>query len=522
MPKFFIKTYGCQMNERDSEQVAHSLVARGYERVAHEAEADVVLLNTCSVRDMADQKALGKMGMLGRMAKERPHVVFGFLGCMAQARGESLLKNLPHVDLVVGTQKFHRVADYVDELVAKKSSGASVVNGRGYNRMDDLRFSIVDVAEEAGSQSTIRDQQLLPRQATAFVSIMQGCNMHCTFCIVPQTRGAERSRSIDEIVREVRDLVGRGVKEVTLLGQIVNLYGRHEFPAVAGVGDPGRKKSPFVHLLEAVHEIEGLERLRFTSPHPIGFRDDLIDAFERLQKLVEHVHLPLQSGSNKILKAMHRGYTAGKYVELVRRIRQARDGIAITTDIIVGFPGETEIDYKQTRDLVEEIQFDNAFVFRYSPRRDTPAAEMPDQIDERVKEERNQDLLRIVNESTRRAGERLVGCNVEILCEGPSKTNPARLMGRTRTNKIVVFPPSPAYGVTGPPSPGYGVAGPRSPMLRRASEGGDQLIGELVDVQIEQANGFSLYGTPVLPISRAATNDRVRAPNGDTDSPWRT
>jgi tRNA-2-methylthio-N6-dimethylallyladenosine synthase len=511
MPKFFIKTYGCQMNERDSEQVAHSLVARGYERVAHELEADVVLLNTCSVRDMADQKALGKMGMLGRMAKERPHVVFGFLGCMAQARGESLLKNLPHVDLVVGTQKFHRVADYVDEILARKGArarppGAPQRNGRPGGPslpLDDLRFSIVDVGEEAGSQSTIRDQQLVPRQATAFVSIMQGCNMHCTFCIVPQTRGAERSRSIDEIVREVRDLVARGVKEVTLLGQIVNLYGRHEFPKRDG-------KGPFVQLLEAVQEIEGLERLRFTSPHPIGFRDDLIDAFERLPKLVEHVHLPLQSGSNKILKAMHRGYTSERYVDLVRRIRQARDGIAITTDVIVGFPGETEIDYKQTRDLVEEIQFDNAFIFRYSPRRDTPAAEMPDQIDERVKEERNQDLLRIVNESTRRAGERLVGCTVEILCEGPSKTNPARLMGRTRTNKIVVFRPSPG--------------------LRRTGEESDELVGELVDVQITQANGFSLYGTPVLPISRAATNDRVRqrsahrtdSSGGETDSPWRT
>jgi tRNA-2-methylthio-N6-dimethylallyladenosine synthase len=493
MPKFFIKTYGCQMNERDSEQVAHSLVARGYERVAHEVEADVVLLNTCSVRDMADQKALGKMGMLGRMAKERPHVVFGFLGCMAQARGESLLKNLPHVDLVVGTQKFHRVADYLDELVAKKTSGAAAVNARGYNRMDDLRFSIVDVAEETGSQSTIRDQKLVPRQATAFVSIMQGCNMHCTFCIVPQTRGAERSRSIDEIVSEVRDLVSRGVKEVTLLGQIVNLYGRHEFPKIDN-------KSPFVQLLEALHKVDGLERLRFTSPHPIGFRGDLIDALSRLPKLAEHVHLPLQSGSNKILRAMHRAYTAEKYVELIQQIRQARSGIAITTDIIVGFPGETDADYKQTRDLVEEIQFDNAFIFRYSPRRDTPAAEMPDQIDERVKEERNQDLLRIVNESTRRAGERLVGCNVEILCEGPSKTNPARLMGRTRTNKIVVFPPSPRLRQTGPPSPGYSesfreVAGV-------AGEGNsDELIGELVDVQIERANGFSLYGTPILPES---------------------
>src|ERR1700751_2144205 len=234
MPKFFIKTYGCQMNERDSEQVAHSLMARGYERVSKESEADVVLLNTCSVRDMADQKALGKMGMLGRMAKERPHAVFGFLGCMAQARGAALLQGLPHVDLIVGTQKFHRVADYVDELVARKRVAIAGGGDPGCNhsRMDDLRFSIVEIGEEPGSQETIREQELRDKQATAFVSIMQGCNMHCTFCIVPQTRGPERSRSIAEIVREVRGLVEQGVKEVTLLGQIVNLYGRHEMPAV--------------------------------------------------------------------------------------------------------------------------------------------------------------------------------------------------------------------------------------------------------------------------------------------------
>jgi tRNA-2-methylthio-N6-dimethylallyladenosine synthase len=456
MPKFFIKTYGCQMNERDSEQVAHSLITRGYERVTNETEADVVLLNTCSVRDMADQKALGKMGMLGRVARERPHVVFGFLGCMAQARGGSLLENLPHVDLVVGTQKFHRVADYVEDALERKRN----------RRMDDPRFStrpdhfgVVDIGEEPGSQETIREQTLASRQATAFVSIMQGCNMHCTFCIVPQTRGAERSRSIPEIAREVRGLVAQGVKEVTLLGQIVNLYGRHEFPRIDN-------KSPFVQLLEAVHEIDGLERLRFTSPHPIGFRDDLINAFAGLPKLAEHVHLPLQSGSNRLLKAMHRTYTAEKYVDLVGRLRRAREGIGLTTDVIVGFPGETEVDYKQTRDLVEQIEFDNAFIFRYSARRETPAAEMSDQVDERVKEERNQDLLGVVDRSAHRAHERLIGQNVEILCEGPSKTNPARLMGRTRTNKIAVF------------------------------EGGDELVGELVDLTVERANGFSLYGTP--------------------------
>ena len=450
MPKFFIKTYGCQMNERDSEQVAHSLIERGYERTETESDADVVLLNTCSVRDMADQKALGKMGMLGRIAKERPRVVFGFLGCMAQARGADLLKNLPHVDLVVGTQRFHRVADYIDSVIQRNSHRA----------MDDPRLSIVDIEEETGSQSTIREQPLAPKQVTAFVSIMQGCNMHCTFCIVPQTRGSERSRTIGEIVVEVRALVSRGVKEVTLLGQIVNLYGRHEFPKIDN-------KSPFVQLLEAVHEVDGLERLRFTSPHPIGFREDLINAYRRLPKLVDHLHLPVQSGSNRILKGMHRIYTAEKYVDLVRRVRETRPGIAITTDIIVGFPGETDADYEETRKLVEQIQFDNAFVFRYSPRQETSAAEMADQVDERTKEARNHDLLEVVNDCARRINQRFVGRTVEVLCEGPSKTNPSRLMGRTRTNKIVLF------------------------------ESADDLAGAFVDVQIERATGFSLYATPV-------------------------
>jgi tRNA-2-methylthio-N6-dimethylallyladenosine synthase len=447
MPKFFIKTYGCQMNERDSEQVARSLIDRGYEVAPSESEADVVLLNTCSVRDMAEQKALGKMGMLRRTAHERPEVVFGFLGCMAQARGAELLKLVPHLDLVVGTQKFHRVAEYVDQLVTKKR----------HREMDDPRFSIVDTADEEGSQETIREHHLRPRQATAFVSIMQGCNMRCTFCIVPRTRGGERSRTITEIVREVRELVALGVKEVTLLGQIVNLYGRHEFPKRDG-------KSPFVQLLEAVHEVEGLVRLRFTSPHPIGFRDDLIGAFRELPKLCEHVHLPMQSGSDRILKAMHRAYTAESYLRLVEQLRIARPNIAVTTDIIVGFPGETDDDYARTRALVERVQFDNAFVFRYSARRETPAAEMSQQVDEKVKEARNHDLLTVVDASARRAGERLVGQAVEILCEGRSKTNAARLSGRTRGNKIVVF------------------------------EGDESDVGQLVNLGIVHSTGFSLTG----------------------------
>ena len=454
MPKVFLKTYGCQMNERDSEQVAQMLVKRGYEMTVDADEADVVLLNTCSVRDMAEQKALGKMGILGRLQKKRPHTVYGFLGCMAQSRGAALLSEVPHLDLVVGTQKFHKVADHVDAILRRKMAHDTA--------MDDLRFSIVDTDEEAGSQETIRDHASVP--PSAFVSIMQGCNMRCTFCIVPDTRGAERSRRVGSIVGEVRELVERGCKEVTLLGQIVNLYGRHEFPKVEG-------KSPFVQLLEAVHEVDGLERLRFTSPHPIGFRDDLVDCFGRLPKLAEHVHLPLQSGSDRLLKAMHRGYTADKFRALVAKLRANCPDIAITTDIIVGFPGETEEDYAATRALTDEIGFDNAFVFRYSPRKDTPAATMDAQLAEEVKEERNQDLLCVVNRHAQQKLQDLVGQTVEILCTGPSRHNDARLTGRTRGNKIVVF------------------------------EGDTQLTGELVEVDVTDTAGFTLY----------AANPRVAA-----------
>ncbi len=454
MPKVYLKTYGCQMNERDSEQVSRMLIARGYEMTPEAAGADVVLLNTCSVRDLAEQKALGKMGLLGRLRANKPEMVFGFLGCMAQSRGDELVRDIGHVDLVVGTQKFHKVADYVDELVQRKIAMRERL-------MDDARFSIVDVDEEAGSQETIREHVLKEKQATAFVSIMQGCNMHCTFCIVPSTRGAERSRRIEEIVAEVRTLVERGVKEVTLLGQIVNLFGRHEFAARDG-------KSPFVQLLEAVHSVEGLRRLRFTSPHPIGFKQDLIDAFARLPKLMPHVHLPMQSGSDRMLKAMHRTYTAEKYFALTEKLRAARPDIALTTDVIVGFPGETEEDHAATCAMLERVGFDNAFVFRYSKRRDTPAAELGEQLPESVKESRNQDVLRIIDRWAIAKGEALVGQRVEILCEGLSKTNEERLMGRSPGNKIVIF------------------------------EGGERHLGEVFDVQIERSSGFSLYGDPAV------------------------
>ena len=327
--------------------------------------------------------------------------------------------------------------------------------------MDDARFSIVDTAEEAGSQDTIREHVLKNKQVTAFVSIMQGCNMHCTFCIVPSTRGSERSRGIEDIVQEVEGLVARGVREVTLLGQIVNLFGRHEFPRVG-------EKSPFVQLLEAVHAVEGLQRLRFTSPHPIGFRADLVECYARLPKLMAHVHLPVQSGSDRILKAMRRTYTAEKYLALVESLRAARPDIALTTDVIVGFPGETDADFEASCELYRRVGFDNAFVFKYSTRRDTPAAVLDAQVPEEIRDERNRVLLALVDEFALKKNEVLVGRRVEILCEGPSKTNPATLSGRSPGNKIVIF------------------------------EGGERHIGEVFDVQIERTTGFSLYGNPAV------------------------
>ena len=448
MPSVFIKTYGCQMNERDSEAVAAQLVAKGYSLAPAEGTADVVLLNTCSVRDAAEQKAIGKMhGLAAEVRRHRPNVVLGFMGCMAQSRGQALLDRLPDVDLVVGTQKFHRTAEYLDEIFSGK------------------RNKICDVGEEEGSEATIREHILAgnarTRSVTGFVSIMQGCNQYCTFCIVPYTRGQERSRTIPDIVGECRELAARGVKEITLLGQIVTSYGKREI----GVRD-GR--SAFVQLLEAVHEIEGLERLRFTSPHPKGYGDDLVEAYGRLPKLCESAHIPMQSGSDRILKLMHRGYTRAGCLAIIQKLRRIQPRIGITTDIIVGFPGETENDFEATLSLAQEAAFDNAYIFKYSPRKDTPAATMPDQVPQAIKEERNQRLLNVVNEIGARKYEAQVGKCVEILVEGPSRRNPARLQGRTRTNKIVVF------------------------------EGSERQIGELLALKILRAGSFTLYGDPAI------------------------
>lgn len=447
MPSVYIKTYGCQMNERDSEAVAAQLVAKGYTLAKSEATADVVLLNTCSVRDMAEQKALAKMtNVIGSAKKRRPDQIFGFMGCMAQSRGKELIDRLPDVDLVIGTQKFHRTADYLDELI----SGA--------------RAKVVDVEAEEKSEAAIREHLLngnAKKSVTAFVSIMQGCNQYCTFCIVPYTRGEERSRSIEDIVAECRNLVAHGVKEITLLGQIVTSYGKRDIPARDG-------KSAFVQLLEAVHEIEGLDRIRFTSPHPKGYGDDLVEAYARLPKLCESAHIPVQSGSDRMLKLMHRGYTRERFLGIIEKLRRTRPEMGISTDIIVGFPGETEEDFEQTLSLAREVEFDMAYIFKYSQRRDTPAADMPGQLSTKVKEERNQRLLETINEIAKRRYDALIGKQVQILVEGPSKKNPARMMGRTRCNRIVVF------------------------------DGSERHRGELMDVKIERAGSFTLYGDPAI------------------------
>jgi tRNA-2-methylthio-N6-dimethylallyladenosine synthase len=469
MPSVYIKTYGCQMNERDSEAVAAQLVAKGYTLAASEHVADVVLLNTCSVRDNAEQTALNKMtSVIGLGKKERPGQIYGFMGCMAQSRGKELIDRLPDVDLVLGTQKFHRAAEYLDELLAGK------------------RQRIVDTEEETGSEGTIKEHLLngaaKDKAVTAFVSIMQGCNQYCTFCIVPYTRGEERSRSIPDIVAECRQLVAQGVREITLLGQIVTSYGRRRLGAPASspagiriqpshlpAGTPALPaKTPFVQLIEAVHEIDGVERIRFTSPHPKGYGDDLVAAYARLPKLVESAHLPVQSGSDRVLKLMHRGYTRARYLEIIRKLRAARPGIGITSDIIVGFPGETEADFEETLSLCREVEFDNAYLFKYSQRKDTPAASMPDQLPEPLIEERHARLLELINEIGKRKYETFVGRQTQILVEGPSRRNEARLAGRTRCNKIVVF------------------------------DGSERHRGQLLDVKITRVGSFTLYGDPAI------------------------
>jgi tRNA-2-methylthio-N6-dimethylallyladenosine synthase len=449
MNRVYIKTYGCQMNERDSEAVAAMLRGKGYSLVDNEKEADIVLLNTCSVRDQAEQKAIGKAGHLGKRKRKDPNFIIGIMGCMAQNRGGALLDSLPDLDLIVGTQKFHRVPEHLSNIIA-------TMQGQGPRAV-----SIVDLAEELDSQNTIKSHVGDKPQATAFVSIMQGCNMKCSYCIVPKTRGAERARPMAAIIEEVKELAANGTREVTLLGQIVNHYGIREFPFVD-------KKSPFVQLLEKVHEIAGIERIRFTSPHPVGFKQDLIDCYGRLPKLVEYLHFPMQSGSNRILKAMRRPYTIEKFCEIIGKLRAVRPDMYISTDIIVGFPGETDEDFELTRQHFEAIGFDMAYLFKYSVRPDTTAEPLGDPISKETKEARNQVLLEILKRNSLKRNEALIGKVQEVLFEGPAKKGENMFVGRTPGNRVVIVKASP------------------------------RLVGQLAPVRFDRVTASSLFGELVL------------------------
>jgi tRNA-2-methylthio-N6-dimethylallyladenosine synthase len=449
MNRVYIKTYGCQMNERDSEAVAAMLRNKGYALVDNEFDADVVLLNTCSVRDQAEQKAIGKAGHLAKRKRKDPNFIIGIMGCMAQNRGDELVDKLPDLDLIVGTQKFHRVPEHLDDMIAS-------LKGQG-PRPD----TIVDLAEELDSQNTIKSHITDKLQPAAYVSIMQGCNMKCSYCIVPKTRGDERARPMEAIVEEIKELAANGTREVTLLGQIVNQYGVREFPFVD-------KKSPFVQLLEKVHEIEGIERIRFTSPHPVGFKDDLIECYGRMPKLCEYLHFPMQSGSDRILKAMRRPYTIEKFRSIIEKMRAVRPDMYISTDVIVGFPGETEEDFELTRKHFEEIGFDMAYLFKYSVRPDTTAEPLGDPITKEQKEARNQVLLKILSKRSLERNEQLVGTVEEVLFEGPAKKGENMFLGRSRGNRVVLVKASP------------------------------RLIGQFAKVRYQRATASTLFGELVL------------------------
>ncbi len=448
-PSVFIKTYGCQMNERDTEQVASMFLDYGYQLAKSEREADIVLMNTCSVREKAELKALGKMGIISSHPHAKPHTVYGFMGCMSQSKGQEIFRDIPRADIVAGTQQYQNVFTLAHELLQSRlASGKKEPIQKGAH--------ICAIEEVKDDQNAIRDHIKKAKRSAAFVSIMQGCDMRCSYCIVPSTRGIERSRPPEDILAEAEKLVSEGVKEITLLGQIVNRYGR-SFPVVDG-------KGAFVQLLEALHAIEGLERIRFTSPHPIGFQQDLVDAYTYLPKLCSHIHFPIQSGSDRILKLMRRPYKNEKFFALIDAMRKARPDIAITTDVIVGFPDETEEDFLLTVEAFERVKFDNAFIFQYSQRKNTPAAEMEGQISKEEKEQRNQRLLEVVNRIAIEKNDALVGSLQEVLIEGTSKTNAARLQGRTPQNKPVIIEASPDF------------------------------IGEIVQVRIVESTGFTLYG----------------------------
>jgi tRNA-2-methylthio-N6-dimethylallyladenosine synthase len=434
--RYYIKTFGCQMNEYDSTRMGDVLgSAAGLQPTDNPAEADVLLMNTCSVREKAEDKVYSLLGEWRDLKKLKPHVLIGVGGCVASQEGDAITKRAPYVDLVFGPQTLHRLPDMIGEL---KRTGRPVV---------DVSFPEIEKFDNLPA----------PRAegTSAFVSIMEGCSKYCTFCVVPYTRGDEVSRDFDSVMSEVRSLALQGVGEITLLGQNVNAY--------AGPMADGTVVD-LATLIHYVAEVEGIQRIRFTTSHPVEFSDSLVEAYASVPKLANHLHLAVQSGSDRILAAMKRGYTALEFKEKLRRLRAVRPSISVSTDIIVGFPGETERDFEATLKLVRDANFDQSFSFIYSQRPGTPAASLPDDVTHEVKAQRLAKLQMQLNEQARAISESMVGSTQRVLVERPSKKDANELAGRTENNRWVNF------------------AGPKG------------LIGRFVDVSIVKALPQSLRG----------------------------
>jgi tRNA-2-methylthio-N6-dimethylallyladenosine synthase len=440
--KFYIKTFGCQMNEYDSAKIADVLASEcGMAPADDVRDADVILFNTCSVREKAQEKVFHDLGRVKHLKQARPAVLIGVGGCVASQEGAGIVARSPYVDLVFGPQTLHRLPQMME---ARRASGKPQV---------DISFPEIE-----------KFDRLPPARVegpTAFVSIMEGCSKYCTFCVVPYTRGEEVSRPLDDVLTEVAELALQGVKEITLLGQNVNAY--------RGRAD-GAEVADFALLLEHVAEVPGIERIRYTTSHPKEFTQRLIDVYAAIPKLVSQVHLPVQSGSDRILAAMKRGYTVLEYKSIVRRLRRQRPDISISSDFIVGFPGEKAADFEATMKLIEDIGFDSSFSFVYSARPGTPAAELPDAIPRADKLERLQRLQRRIDEQAQSISRTMVGTRQRVLVTGPARKNPGELSGRTDNNRVVNF------------------------------QGPKDLIGRFVDVAVTAALPHSLRGEALTPV----------------------
>ena len=452
--KVFIKTFGCQMNEYDSDKMADVLHAfDGYEKTQEAAEADVILYNSCSVREKASEKLFSDLGRIRELKAANPDLIIGVGGCVASQEGDGIVKRAPYVDLVFGPQTLHRLPAMIQ---AKRLSGQSQV---------DISFPEVEKFDHMPPARV--------EGVTAFVSIMEGCSKYCSFCVVPYTRGEEISRSFESVMAEIRDLAGKGIKEVTLLGQNVNAY-----VGELDDGEGGNIDADFALLLSAVHAIPGIERIRYTTSHPLEFTQRLIDAYGKLPKLVSQLHLPVQSGSDKVLAAMKRNYTAMEYKSIIRRLRAVRPDISISSDFIVGFPGETEDDFERTLKLIEEVQFDGSFSFIYSRRPGTPAASLLDETPYDVKLKRLQRLQKVLDSRLHAISNAMVGSTQRVLVEGTSRKDAMELMGRTDNNRVVNFPVS--------------------------EKSAARLVGQFVEVTITGVSHYTLRGEIVTSESIAA------------------